>query len=261
MATLWELKQAKQAEEARQGKLIGAAAGTVAQFAVKTVIESGAAGPSAGPAGIVASVIDIVGALGIAAWSYLTQKKQIEKREKRLRKEGKTQEAVTDVLQEIEDTGLAIIEQHGIDPTTSDFEKILYDTLFQKIGYRGNCNATVWAPTPPESKKKTIKKISAKPEPRRVMFYITGGGRKFTPGKGFSFPRNLQTYWYIQCKNAKDKWINAYTELLIQQGRIRELENFQASLKKGQTVVRVIFIIIFLVLGVFAVINSIKIKV
>lgn len=244
MATLWEQKKAEQAKAREQSRKIGAVAGTAVQLGKKVVLE-GRTVPGSG----LAAVIELIGTIGVAAWSFFTQRKQTKKRERRLKKETATQTAVDDILQEIEDTGLAIIEQHGIDPMTSAFEKILYDTLFQKIGYRGNCNATIWAP-------------GSKPGPNRpIMFYITGGGRKFRAGAGLVIPRNLQTFWYVRCKNARDSWINAYTELLIQQGRIRELENFQASLKKGQTVIRVIFVIIFLVLTVFAVINSLKIKV
>lgn len=244
VATLWEQKKAKQAKAREQSRKIGAVAGTAVQLGQKVVLKGGTV-PGSG----LAAVIELVGTIGVAAWSFFTQKKQTKKRQRRLKIEGATQTAISDILQEIEDTGLAIIEQHGINPMTSDFEKVLYDTLFQRIGYRGNCNATIWEP-------------GSKPGPNRpVRFYITGGGRKFSAGMGRPLPPNLQTFWYVQCKNAKDKWINTYTQLLIQQGRLRELEDFQASLKKGQTIIRIVFIIIFLVLGIFAFVSSTKIKV
>lgn len=256
MATLWEQKKAEQAAAFKQKKLIGSVAGTVVQIGKQASFSAAIAAGGHAATSVTnfnaasgwAAVIELVGTIGVAAWSFMTQKKQRKKRERRLKGEEATQTSVSGILAEVEETGLAIIEQHGIDPTSADFEKVLYDTLFQKIGYRGNCNATVWQPGSKPSKN------------RPVSFYITGNGRKFTPGTA-SVPPNLQTFWYVQCKNARDRWIIAYTDLLIQQGRLQELENFQASLKKGQRVVQAVFAIIFLIIGIIVFINSTKIKV
>lgn len=256
MATLWEQKKAEQAKQLQQQKLIAAVGGTAVEIGKQAVItqglQTGAAASIKGfqSASVLAGIIELVGTIGVAAYSFFSTKKQAKARERLTKQQSATQNSVEGILEEIEATGLAIVEQYGVDPTTPEFEKILYDNLFQTIGYRGNCNATVWAP---DSKPGQAN--------RPVMFYITGNGRKITPGPGLVAPPNLQTYWYVQCRNAKDSWVNAYADLLIREGRIRELEEFQASLDKGKKIIRITYALIFIILGVIVFYNATKIKV
>lgn len=259
VATAYERKRAEETRKRQEQKLIGAVAGTAVQLGKEAVIQrtlqtgtTRAVGAVRGlqAGSFLAGVVELVGNLSIAAWSFFTQKKQQKERARLTRKQTATQNNVDDILLTIEDTGFAIIEQHGVNPTSQEFEKILVDNLYKEIGYKGNCNATVWLP-------------GNKPGPNRpVWFKVTQNGRKFeaTPNL-HTPPPNIQTYWYVQCRNIKDKWVNAYTDLLIEQGRIQELEQFQASLKKGSKILRVTFGIMFLVIGVLFIVNLRRIKV
>lgn len=258
MATRHELRQA---EKAKQKKLVDTVAGTAAgigtqaakTWAYKQAIKAGGTqftqARSIYGGELLGGAIELIGNLGIAAWSFFTQKKAAKKKERLTRKQAMVRQGVDGILATIEDTGLQLVDE-GFEPGTQEFEKQLYNKLFLLVGYRGNCNAIAWVPgTKPNTPN------------RSYMFKVTGNGRKLTAGPGLAANvPNLQTYWYTRCKNAKDMWVNAYIQKLTAEGRIRELEAFQASLSKGKIIVRVVFgLLITILIGIFAV-QSMRIK-
>jgi len=246
MATQWELKQQAAAKKAQERKLIGAVAGSIIELAV----EAGPAAPAAvGSANILATVINVVGNLGIAAWQFLSMKKAAKKKERLQRKQQIAQDSVGEILATIQETGQIVVEEHGIDPTTPEFEKILYDNLFESVGYRGNCNARVWMP-------------GSKPGPRRpVWFIVEGNGRKIIPTPNFvNIPPNFQQYWHSTCKNFKDDWISTYRDMLIQQGRLEELADFEEAHASGTKYLRIGFGIVIAITLFFIIRNMTRIK-
>lgn len=256
MATPSEIQQQKQQKKLQTSKLIAATTGTATQIAVEASLriaeKSGvkAAQQSAASwrgGAILATIIDLASGIGIAAYSFMSQKKRQKKKEKKTKKQAAIQSYVDLVLDEVNTTGDALIEQ-GLNPLTPDFEQALYNNLFEKIGYRGHCNASVWVP-------------GTKPGPDRpIMFKATKDGRVVIPVTMEDPPYDLQTYWYSQCNGLKDKWTLQYQDTLIQQGRTAELEELQATLSKGKWIVSGAFGVIFLFMGVFWVMNLRRIK-
>jgi hypothetical protein len=156
--------------------------------------------------------------------------------------------ATNSILDAIAETGSIIVAEHGIDPTTAEFEKVMYDSLFQQIGYRGNCNARIWSP-------------GSKPGPRRpVWFTVTKNGRVLTPVSAKVLPPNFQEYWYSSCRNFKDEWANAYMRMLTEQGRAEELLDFQSAQTKGTKYLRIGFGLIAGILFIIMIRNMTRIK-
>jgi hypothetical protein len=241
VATAWELKQ--QQEEAKVAHLrkAGKVAGAVTQVA--TGLAKGTTG-----ADIVAGLIEGATAIGLTAWQYMTGKKRAKKEARLQKAHTVVLNNITSLLSTIQVTGDQVISEHGIDPTTPEFEQILRDNLYPVMGYMGNCNINAWVP-------------KSKPGPNRpTWFKITNNGRSFTNVSLQTVPPNLAAQWFVECRNMRDKWATTYQQLLVQQGRIQELEEFQASLKKGVNVMRVVFGLIFAVLLIMAIRYSLKIK-
>ena len=256
MATSWELKKQQAEAAAKQRALIKGVTGTIAEeVLVKSVMEQGirTGGAQAvtakgfNAAQVIGTAIEFIGAAGIAAWQFATARKTAKKKERITKKQQINQDGIEGLLQIIGDTGVVLVEEHGIDPTTAEFEKILYDNLYKEIGYRGNCNIN--APMPGQ-------KTGEGP----VWFRVTNNGRIFEPVNMDTVPPNIQTFWRVKCKNLKDIWANAYQDLLIQQGRVRELEAFQADYNKGKKILRISFGIIFGILLIIAIRYGVKIK-
>jgi len=243
VATAWELKQQQYAKAAKERQLVRGVTGTVTQIGVKASLEQavkagGARATSAteiGAAGILATVINLVGALSIGAWQYFSGKKAAKKKERLTRKQAGVTQNIDDILTEINEVGNIVVQEHGIDPTTPEFEKVLYDNLFKSIGYRGNCNMTAWIP-------------GSKGDPKPVWFKVTQDGRVFEPVSIDGVPPNIETYWYVNCSNLKDGWAKTYQDLLIRQGRVRELEAFQATRRKSINILRAVFGVAFAIL-------------
>jgi len=256
MATRRELEAAK---KAKQKQLINTVVGTTAELgtslvtkhALKAAIQAGgqqavhARSFAAGQ--ILAGIIDFSANIGIAAWQFVSQRKAAKKKERLTRVQTKIREGVDGILDIIENTGLALVEEGAV-PGTKEFELALYNLLFQKVGYKGNCNAIVWAP-------------GSKPGPgRQVWFKVRANGRLLASSPGLPTPPNMQTYWYMRCKNAKDTWVGAYQEKLIAERRFAELEEFNASLKKGKLIIRVVFGLLFSIMAVVFVMQATRIK-
>lgn len=243
MATAWELKQQEAAKKAQERQLVRGVTGTAAQWGVKenlkqAIARGGGAGTAASQiksAGTFATFINLVGALSIGAWQYLSGKKELKKKERLTRNQENAIRGIDDLLVEIDEVGRIVVQEHGIDPTTADFEKVLYDNLFKTIGYTGNCNMIARVP-------------GTTGENRPIWFKVTGNGRVFTPINMAAVPPNVGAHWHTNCKNLKDGWASIYQDLLIQQGRVRELETFQQARKKGVLTLRIVFGLVFAIL-------------
>jgi len=246
LATQFEIQQKKEQTAAAKRKMRGAAAGIAAQLAVKEAMKSGgAAGFRVGS--VLATVVDVVSGVSIAAWSFITQKKKEKKKEKRTKNQAAVQSHVDSVLDEINAAGEALISS-GLNPLTPEFEQQLYNNLFNKVGYRGHCNATVWVP-------------GSEPGPNRaIMFRATRDGKLLTPVSMPEPPQDLQTYWYSRCHGLKDKWIMAYQDQLVQQGRSAELEELQSTMKKGRWIVSGALGLVMVFATLFWLLNMRRIK-
>ena len=200
-------------------------------------------GGSYGPGGVslqkdvgVAQIISLVGNLGIMAWQFMRGKKRAKRRSKRLKLEEATKNEVTNVLNKIYNTGMELVSE-GYNPTTAKFEQKMYDLLFQKIGYKGNCNAIVWVPKTKPGKD------------RPVWFRIENNGRTLTPVTMTGAPPNLQSYWYSRCQGAKTDWMREYQTLLISISRGEILQKQESQQKKGSLMVGVGITGIAVILG------------
>lgn len=257
MATAWEQKQQIAAARQQQRQRVGAAVGAVVEVGKEAVLESaiktgggtGALAANVQSGNIAATVIDVVGNLGIAAWQYLSGKKAQKKKMRLQRNQQVVQDNAVGILETIIETGNTIVTQHGIDPTTPEFEKIMYDNLYQPVGYRGYCNANVWMP-------------GSKPgQPNRpVWFTVTKNGRVLKPINLRDMPPNFQEFWYTECRNARDSWARTYMQLLVQQGRARELADFQAAYESGDKYMKIGFGIIAAILMFIIIRNILRIK-
>jgi hypothetical protein len=249
LATAWELRQKEFAKQAKEKALVRGVTGTLAQGAARYAIsqEIARTGTSAtATAGLWATTINLVGALGIGAWQYFSSKKRLKLKTRLTRKQKAQVTGIDDLLTEINEVGSVVVQEHGIDPTTPEFEKVLYDNLFETIGYRGNCNMTAWIPG---SKK-----------PRPIWFYVKQNGRVLEPVNMDAVPANISAHWYTNCKGLKDGWANTYQDLLIQQGRVQELEAFQQTREKGVKILRAVFGISFAILLFFVIKYGLTIK-
>ncbi|RJR10584.1 hypothetical protein C4588_03010 [Candidatus Parcubacteria bacterium] len=256
MATPSQIEQQKQQQKLLTSKLVGSTAGTAAQLATEaslriaegsaqSSVRQAAAGYRTGSA--LATIIDLVSGIGIAAYSFITQRKEAKKQEKKTKKQVANQSYIDEVLSKIEATGDALIES-GYNPLTAQFEDALYKNLIDDVGYRGYCNASVWVP-------------GTKPGPGRlVMFKASNDGRTVTPINMDEPPYDFQTYWYSRCRGFKDKWILDYQDILIRQGRVAELEELQSSVSKGTWIVRGTIGIFLLMAGIFWIMNMRRIK-
>ena len=251
MATEWELKKQETAAAAKQRELIRGTTGTLTEELVKSsqraAIDAGGSSAqsakSFNAAALVGTVIEFAGAIGIAAWQAVSGKEKATEKRRLTRKEKHSQEGIDGILATIDAVGTAVVQDHGIDPTTAEFEKILFDNLYKEVGYTGNCNI--------------LGRFKAGGP---VMFKVSGNGRIFRNVAMPAVPSHIQTYWRVQCKGLKDRWANLYQDLLIQEGRVRELEAFQASYNKGKKIIRVSFGLLFAILIVIAVRYGVKIK-
>jgi hypothetical protein len=251
VATSWEEKKQQAAAEAKRRSAVRGITGTVTEGGVKLVtqsaIQSGGVAAKAAKgfnaAALIGSAIELAGAAGIAAWQMITGKREATKKRRKTRKQKQSQQGIDGILAIIDETGTIVVQDHGIDPTTAEFEKILFDNLYKEIGYTGNCNITA-------------RSNANSP----ILFKVSGNGRIFKNVLMQEVPSNIQTYWRVQCKSMKDRWANLYQDMLIQQGRVRELEEFQASYHKGKKIMRVSFGIIFAILIVIAVRYGVKIR-
>jgi len=242
---------AKQQLKQAQSKIIATSVGTAADYvkaaAVDAAIKSGSASAKASATSFAAgsflgSIIEGIGGLSIGLISLFKKQKRQKKAIKLAEKQQQSQDYVDHVLTQIEEVGSQLLQQ-GFNPLTPDFEKTLYSALYEKVGYRGNCNAIIWAP-------------GSQPGPNRpVYFKVTGNGRLLTPVTLKESPPYLQEYWYARCKGLKDLWITQYQDLLIQEGRLQELEELQATLKRGKLLVTGSFSLIFLIIGVIFIMN------
>ena len=88
----------------------------------------------------------------------------------------------------------------------------------------------------------------SKGDPKPVWFKVTQDGRVFEPVSIDGVPPNIETYWYVNCSNLKDGWAKTYQDLLIRQGRVRELEAFQATRRKSINILRAVFGVAFAIL-------------
>jgi hypothetical protein len=256
LATPAEIQKQKQQQQAQKSKAIAAVSGTVAQLAVEGSLRiAERSGVSAAErvassyrgGTILATIIDLASGIGIAAYSFLSQKKRAKKKEKQTKNQAAIQSYVDLVLDEISTAGETLVN-NGINPLTPEFEQQLYNTLFNKVGYRGHCNATVWTQ-------------GSGPGPNRpIMFKATKDGRVVIPVTMKDPPDDLQTYWYSHCRGLKDNWVLIYQDQLIQQGRAAELEELQSTLRKGQWIVHGVFATIFLFAIVFWVMNMRRIR-
>lgn len=257
MATAWEQRQQIEAARQQQRRRIGSAAGAAVQIGkeatLQTAIQTGggtaALAANVQSGSIAAAVIDVVGNLGIAAWQYLSGKKAQKKKIRLQRKQQAVQDNAIAILQTIIETGSALVMEHGIDPTTPEFEQILVDNLYDSVGYRGNCNARVWVP-------------GSKPgEPNRpIWFIVSNNGRSIRPVTLRDAPPNFAAFWFTECRNAKDAWANTYMQMLIQQGRAQELADFQAAYKSGDKYMKIGFGIIGAILTFIIIRNMLRIK-
>jgi hypothetical protein len=238
LATLTEIKQQEKQKAADKVKLQRAVTGTATQFLVKDAIKK--AGSAAAPYRVgaaLSTVVDLISGVGIAAYSFLSQKKAAKKKEKRTKKQAAVQSYVDQVLAEINAAGQELMES-GFNPLDPEFEQQLYNKLYAVNGYRGQCNANVWVPG------------SAPGANRQILFKSTKNGRVVTPVNMQESPYDLQTYWYSRCRGLKDQWVSSYQDLLISQGRSAELDELQSTMNKGRWIVRGAFGVI-LVFGAF----------
>jgi hypothetical protein len=248
LATPIEIKQQQQQKAAAKGKITGAAAGTAAQLLVKQSIKSsGSAGAGYRTGSILATVVDLVSGVGIAAYSFLSQKKRAKKKEKLTQKQAAVQSYVDQTLEEIRVAGEELMAG-GLSPLDPEFEQQLYNKLYTVNGYRGQCNANIWVPGSPPGPN------------RQILFTATKNGRILTPVTMRESPYDLQTYWYSRCRGLKDQWVSSYQDQLVQQGRSAELDELQSITKKGQWIVSGTFGVIILFATVFWLMNMRRIK-
>jgi hypothetical protein len=243
VATAYEKRKALEAKKEQPYKIAGKAYGAATQIAVSHVRGGFTASD------VLAGLIEAGSAAAVMARQYFRDKRRAKRAERRQKAYMQIYKNTDEILSLIQDTGDVVIEEHGIDPTTPEFEKILKDNLYQKVGYQGYCNATVWMP-------------GSKPGPGRMIWFIAkNGGRTVTPvNMGAAIPPNFAVDWYIDCRGMRDRWAGRYQDLLIDQGRLQELEAFQRSYKKGITIIRVVFGLILTILFVMAIRYSLKIK-
>lgn len=256
MATAWELKKAEAEKRAQQNQLLTSSGGTVLQTVQHSMLTSaiqsgGATGQIVGGFAIgqfLGSLVELAGALTLGLLSFKKQKKTQAKREKVQQQHQQVRDEANAILDTIEQTGLTLVQEHGLNPITAEFEQALYSALFDEVGYKGNCNANVWLP-------------GSKPgKDRPIWFTVTGNGRRLVPVGLLAPPPNFQELWYVRCKNSRDNWIAAYRKLLIQQGRAQEAQDFESSLSKATWVTRAVFALLFTILAVTVLANMTRIK-
>ena len=236
MATLREQQIAKKHQEQQLLRQVGSGLDVSASL-IKTAVGA--------PTNPIGTLIDFISGVGIAAWSFLGKKKSAKEQQRLARSQNETKSTTNRILLEIRETGVALIDK-GYTPGTKEFETLLVQVLYPKLGYKGNCNATIWAPGQEKNKK--------------VWFKISKNGRSLQTTPGFVAPDNFQSYWYVQCKNIQDFWVNVYQDKLISEGRLQELEQFQTMYKKGNLILKIAFGGVFAILGLTLFINMIRIN-
>jgi hypothetical protein len=243
MATTWEQKQALIRAQAKQRATVRSAAGAATDIGVQLAVEGSAA--SLAPGLGWAAAINFIGNLGIGAYQFFSQKKDKKKKERSTRKKTQTQEGVEGVLSLIKQTGDEVVNQ-GVDPTTEKFEQVMFKVLYPQIGYRGNCNI--------------IARHPGTGEKGPVWFTVTGNGRIFKPHNMQGVPANIQTYWNTNCRGFRHHWANTYQDLLLEQGRFEELEDFKMAHASGIKYMRISFGILFAILLIVAIRYGVKIR-
>lgn len=260
MPTLYDIRQQQEAASQKTAKTAGSAAGAATEVgtslahSIVSSITKGGSGQLFSPSLVLSGIIDVVSSLGITAYQFLSSKKTSEQRKKLQQKFDSVNKSAIDILNTIRSTGFNVIDQFGIDPTTEEFEKTLINTpdesgatLYQKTGYKGNCNATIWDP-------------SSTGNNRPIWFSVNNNGQTLIPGTLKDVPTNFETTWYVTCRNIRDEWVVAYQNLLMKQGREQELKDFKKRVSTGINITRIFFGLIFGVLILYAIRNSLKIK-
>lgn len=195
---------------------------------------------------VVGDILEFIGGAGIAVWQFLEGKSSAKKAARRTAYQTQVQEGIDAILQKMEIAGLELIDA-GYVPGSTEFEQTLNIKLKDVMGYWGNCNATVYAP-------------GATGPNKTVMFRASDGGRKLDLSQGVIAPPNLQTIWYVSCKNIRDGWVTTYQDKLIAEGRLRELEQFQSELSKARGYLRLGFGIVTSMLMIIFIYQATRIK-
>jgi hypothetical protein len=231
MATREQIKTAEEAKKWGTAKAVTGFVASAGTEAVQKGVASAGGGTTGGGWG---TFVSLVGNLGIAAWQYVSGKKFQKSMTAEQEAIAKAHGTVDEKLEAIQLTGFNLIEQ-GMKPGTTAFENEMVKQLYDTVGYKGQCNIDAWAPEEKKKKGQRTKRGSQ----RRVQFYVRGNGTSLKPGAGFKPHPYLQSYWSAQCRNIRDSWVEAYQGKLVEEGRFRELEELQSSLKKGTKIARI----------------------
>lgn len=248
MATLYEQQQAALQQQSQQQQLLKTSVGASVQAAGEVVGWKVGQGFLPGySTNILATLTGLIGGVSLALSQFFENKKTAEEQQKISQHQKVITDAINSFMDQLDEAGLNLIDQ-GLNPLTPEFETSLTNNLFQKIGYNGNCNATVWIPG------------SSGPN-RPIWFQVSNNGRLLIPTPNFKDPPpNIQTYWTVKCRDVHDDWYNAYQHKLIIEERNAELQAFQSSLNKSKLIWQIAFGSITAILVLFILMNMVKIK-
>lgn len=240
MATLYEQQQAQQQQQAQKQQLVSASVGAGVQTVGKIIGYS---------TDIWATLTSLIGGVSLGLSQFFSAQKTAKEQTQIAKNQQAITSAVDSFMSQLDQAGLDLIDQ-GLNPLTPQFETTLSNNLFQKIGYSGNCNATIWMPnTQPGSTN------------RQIWFQISNNGKVLVPTQSLQNPPiNLQTYWTVKCNDVHDDWYNSYQNKLIIEGRNAELQAFQDALNKSSLIWQITFGSIITILVIVIFINMVRIK-
>lgn len=229
-----------------QSKIVSQGLPRVGAQAVTTgVISKSADASTYATENIFATLIRLGTAIGMGVYNFLGAKKDQKKAEKLSKAKEASSNAINTALRDIYEYGLSLIEQTNISPTDPNFEKLLASKIFAMTGYRGNCDADVFAP-----QAEVTGQATAEPAKRIPWFKIRNG--RVTPEPGVVVPDNADTMWMVGCQNNQSRWVIAYRNKLIREGRQAELQKLESQFSAGKWGLRISFGLLGLIAaGVF----------
>lgn len=163
--------------------------------------------------------IDFLSAIGLAVFGFVNSKERMEKQQKKQKAQATVENYVLDVLSTIQQTGLELIKA-GLQPGTELFETNLKNNLYDVVGYKGNCEADIWAPD-------TVTLVG-NPE-RPIWFSVRNRGASLATAPALIAPNNLSTLWYNSCRSIRDGWMQVYINKLRAEGREAEIKQIQSD--------------------------------
>lgn len=163
--------------------------------------------------------IDFFTAIGLAVFGFVSGKERQEKQQQKQKAQDSVENYTLDVLSTINQTGLELVKA-GLQPGTELFEVNLKNNLYDLVGYRGNCEADVWAPNTEVS--------VGKPE-RPIWFTVRNNGASLSIAPALIAPGNLSTLWFNTCRSIRDGWMQAYINKLRAEGKEAQIKQIQSD--------------------------------